>query len=151
VENYLRGYELVGVNQNSPNKEAVEEIINIALSTDIQGGRPNELPVNVAALEDDLLHNNYRKMNKMSGMKYTLNDKGYTDLEFYDFEFGYQEEMQMFLEICKNGTVLKPLDMEISDILAKETEGYFDDRLGIEEALDQVESKINLYLREQGR
>lgn len=151
VENYLIGYNLVGINQNSPNREAAEEIINIALSTDIQGGRPNELPVNVTALEEDLLHNNYREMNKMSGMKNTLNDKGDIDYDFYDFEFGYQEEMQMFLEMCKNGTVLEPLDMEISDILAKETEGYFEDRVGIKETLDQVESKVNLYLSEQGR
>lgn len=148
VENYLIGYDLVGINQNSPNKEAAEEIINIALSTTVQGGRPNELPVNIVALEDDLLHNNYREMNKMSGMKYILNDKGDID---YDFEFGYQEEMQMFLEMCKHGTVLRPLDMEISEILAKETEGYFEDRLGSEETLDQLESKIDLYLSEQER
>lgn len=150
LDNILMGQIVVGINENSNNKEEAEEIIRIALSTEVQGGREG-LPVNLTALEEELLHNNYREINKLRYTVYSYSTDGYLDYDFKIHEFGYLEEMEQFLEICKKGNSIKPLDNDIMEILAKETEGYLEGREQLDETVDKVETMINLYLSEQGK
>lgn len=149
-DSILMGQTIVGINENSSNKEEAQELIRTALSTEVQGGREG-LPVNLTSLEEELLHNNYREINKIPYIAYNYGKDGYLDYEFKNLEFGYLEEMEQFLEICKKGRSIKPLDNDIMEILAKETEGYFEGREQLDEAVNQEETMVNLYLSEQGK
>ncbi len=145
-QNIAYGTNLIAINRNSKNKKTAEEILQVALSSETQGGEG--LPVNLTALTELLLYNNHSKNNWMMYYLYKEpSDEGIM-YDLKDFDFGYPEEMKKCLEECKNTTFLKPLNSSIQQILVQESEPYFVGMIGLDEAVNNIERKVNLYISE---
>ncbi len=145
-ENIAIPVELVGINNSSKNQDAAKEIVSIALSKEVQSNEAlSHFPVREDALEDWILRNNYSEYKPM----YVIWENDGTVKDQVEFEWGYEKEMQQFLESCKKAKLMKPMDPQIYEIIRDESEAYFNDNMEIDETVNNITHKINLYLSEQ--
>ena len=143
-ENIATAVETIGINSASKNQEAAKEIMSIALSKEVQseGG----LSVRNDLLEECILHpDKYCEFKPM----YVIWEEDGTVKDQVEFEWGYEKEMQQFLESCKKAKLMKPMDPQIYEIIRDESEAYFNDNMEIDETVNNIAHKINLYLSEQ--
>ena len=143
-ENIATAVETIGINSASKNQEAAKEIMSIALSKEVQsdGG----FSVRNDLLEDCILHpDKYYEFKPM----YIIWEEDATVKDQVEFEWGYEKEMQQFLESCKKAKLMKPMDPQLYEIIKEESEAYFNDDMEIDETVNNISQKINLYLSEQ--
>ncbi|MHC1749282.1 MAG: hypothetical protein AB9856_13435 [Cellulosilyticaceae bacterium] len=140
---YLK--QLVGVNSQSNKKEEAKELLRLALSKEVQQADLYDgLSVYKPVIKDWFLTNNKRE-NTFA--YYTL---WYgEDHEFINFDWGYLDEMQDFIERLQKAKVIKPMDSNLLRIIEQESEGYFKGEIEVDEAIKNITGKVELYLSEK--
>lgn len=137
---------IVGINAQSNQKDIAREIIEIALSQEVQGSNVNDgFAVNQEALEASL--------QVRSDMSFSFADpegKG-RSLEILMDEKtkdAYSQELKKFLGLCQNVKVPVTVDELLIEIILEETKGYFNGESTAIEAAQAVSSRIRAYLIE---
>ena len=155
-ENVAEAMTLVAINKNSNNKEGAEEFLRLGLSEKIQDETWHSLPVNENSLQKEIFPE-FKKDNPEENVIYvydsTIKYEGNNLAcgSSFKFEYGYKEKMQEFIEDCKTAEVIKPIDESVRKIIYDEVLAYGKDEKSLEQAIESIEKKVNLYLSEQGK
>lgn len=153
-ENIAEGRTLVAINKNSKNKEGAKEFLEMGLSEKIQERSLIwSLPVNKNCLQKEIF-NKYNENLLDAGIMYTSTIKYEGNKLVYGdsikFEYGYKDKMNEFIEDCGTAQIIKPIDENIRKIIYDEALAYGNDEKSLDQAVDTIEKKVNLYLSEQG-
>lgn len=159
-KNIIEPQSIIAITKNSKRQEEAKNFIKIALSEEVQGSvdtlfsfNRGGMPVNLNALTDSLIYNNH--MKEVSGedwivyARWTNADGEGIGLEAVTDEFRYPEKMKAYLEQCKTAKVSKPIDEMIRNIISEEALKYLNDEIPLDQAVGNIEEKMNLYRMEQ--
>ena len=70
-------------------------------------------------------------------------------MDIKDYNVWYTDEGKYYIEALKNAQALMPMDEQVLDIIQKEAEGYFKGEISVDEAVEKIKQKVDVYLGEQ--
>lgn len=150
--NIAQGIEAVAINKNAKNKEGARELIHLALSDKVQ--QENEyyqFSVNENVLKEQLSSKSFGDDNLIFFGTYKLAGDHLTYGASDRLPFTCEEELKAFFEECKTAQIYHPIDENVRKIISDEANAFFNNEITVEQAVVNIEKKVNLYLGEQGK
>ena len=135
---------ILSINAASKNQQIAKDIIEMALSEEIQDiDIEDGFPVNKASFEKWIQGKTY---NKEFGYGFSQNIDGKYCLLLVSW--GYEEELAKYYEYCKSAKIPVVIDEKLLKIILEESAGYFDGDLTVQEAVANIKQKAEFYLAE---
>ena len=148
IQNLYHPVGIVGVNQNSTQKDLAEEFLKFLLSEEVQSVQQKEgLPVLADSMDGlkEELDSTY--MNSLSsGWRFETEDG---EMEFIAFGYAVtEEELRGLLDMSR--TLNKPLiqDRAVWGIYQENAEKYLEGSIDVDEAVETIAQKADTYLAE---
>ena len=150
--NIAQGAELVAINKNAKNKEGAKELIGLALSDKVQEQNKNsQLSVNENILKRQLSAESFGSDKIVFFSAVKLANDHLTDSASERLPFTCEKELKTFLEECKIAQIYPSIDENVRKIISDEANAFFNNEITVEQAVSNIEKKVNLYLAEQGK
>ena len=150
--NIAQGIEAVAINKNAKNKEGARELIHLALSDKVQQENDYfQFSVNENILKEQLSSKSFAndKIIYFSTVKLANDHLTYGASD--RLPFTCEEQLKTFLEECKTAQIYHPIDENVRKIISDEANAFFNNEITVEQAVVNIEKKVNLYLGEQGK
>lgn len=148
IQNLYHPVGIVGVNQNSTQKDLAEEFLKFLLSEEVQSVQQKEgLPVlsdSMDGLKEELGGTYMRSLG--SGWKFETEDG---EMEFIAYGYAVtEEELQGLTDMSR--TLTKPLiqDRAVWGIYQENAEKYLEGSIDVDEAVETIAQKADTYLAE---
>ena len=148
--------QLIGINAKTDNLEEIQELMKIVYSKEIAEKRLGKFSVQQEVNESVILGEQMQSSAysdeshplKEWGISFGVtNEKGGMDIK--DYNVWYSDEGKYYIEALKNAQALMPMDEQVLDIIQKEAEGYFKGEISVDEAVEKIKQKVDVYLGEQ--
>ncbi len=157
-KNLINLQQLIGINAASDKVEEIQELLTIAFSKEILGRSYGNLTLEKETAESMLLGENTRKVIG-SGEAYKMKDDGIDfarigengEMEIKNIPKWYTEDAKYYINNLKDAKALKPMDGKILSIIQKESEDYFKGNISVNEAVQHIGEKVEIYLSEQNK
>lgn len=163
-ENVVKLNQLIGINAASDKQEAIREILMLTFSKEGAKKEENNLNNGISIYQDIaeevLLGENEMKTigdsdDVMTSKEMRASFMGYREGsgqdEIKDIQDWYTEDVNHYIEHLKNATVVKPIDDKVLTILQEESEDYFKGSISVDEAVQHIKAKMDIYLSEQSK
>ena len=135
---------ILSINAASKNQEIAKDIIQIALSEEIQDiDIEDGFPVNKASFEKWIQGKTYNK-----NMWYSVGQQIEGKLCKLTIGWGYEEELTKYYDYCKEAKIPVVIDQKLLQIILDESAGYFDGDITVQEAVQNIKQKAEFYLAE---
>ena len=135
---------ILSINAASKNQEIAKDIIEMALSEDIQDTDIEDgFPINKVSFEKWLKGKTFNK-NTSFGV-FDVNEG-----KQYKLQIGWKDEYDLaqYYEYCKSAKIPVVIDEKLLKIILEESAGYFDGDLTVQEAVTNIKQKTEFYLAE---
>ena len=135
---------ILSINAASKNQEIAKDIIEMALSEDIQDTDIEDgFPINKVSFEKWLKGKTFNK-NTSFGV-FDVNEG-----KQYKLQIGWEDEYDLakYYEYCKSAKIPVVIDEKLLKIILEESAGYFDGDLTVQEAVTNIKQKAEFYLAE---
>lgn len=148
--------QLIGINAKTDNLEEIQELMKIVYSKEIAEKRLGDFSVQQEVNESVILGEQMQSSAysdeshplKEWGISFGVtNEKG--DMDIKDYNVWYSDEGKYYIEVLKNAQALMPMDEQVLDIIQKEAEGYFKGEISVDEVVEKIKQKVDVYLGEQ--
>lgn len=134
-------YCSLAINAASKHKELAQEIIKMALSEEIQNNDTGDgYPVNKRSFESWINGKSFDQ-----SLSYSFGEGGDRKVSV---EWGHEEELKHFYDICKKVTLPSTIDENLLEIILEGSKDYFNDSITIEETMKVIKEKMMIYLSE---
>lgn len=154
---YLFAYAMAGVNATTKNADHVWEFIRFLLVEDnlIYDKAWNNIPVLKSAVQQkmDYALNPYAEFE---GKTITINDDGtfevdgvHQDMTYNPTPYFTEAQVDTFYALIDQSTRVYELDITANEIMQNVAWRYFSGLCTLDEAVDQIQSRISTYLSEQ--
>ncbi|MGL4345555.1 MAG: hypothetical protein ACRCTE_10180 [Cellulosilyticaceae bacterium] len=141
VEGVFEPYCTLAINSRSEQKELAQQMIQIALSEDVQNKDTGcGYPVNKTAFQNWINGSSFNQeasytMGNGSGQKLSV-------------QWGYESELASFYDMCQGVIVPSHLDEDLLDIVLEGSRGYFEGTISIDETMKNIKQRVTIYLAE---
>lgn len=162
-ENLVNLCGLIGINATSDKKEAIQEILTTTFSKELAMKNDNILNKGISVQQDRaeelLLGEDTQTTAGSSDEVSTAKDWGSSfarvkedgQMEIKDILTWYTEDVEYYIERLTDAKVLRPMDSKMLTIIQKESEDYFKGSISVDEAVQHIKEKIDIYLSEQNK
>lgn len=144
---------VLGINAQSQSAELAKEFVKAALSEEVQGAAVGQgLPVNAAAFDASTQEDpEMARAGFFSAYGTTLTDKDGADVPiFLQVKYPPEEYRQEWAQRLKTLDTPVTMDGTLQTMLEEETADFFAGKSGLDETVDRLVKKLELYHAEQG-
>lgn len=139
--NKYTAHTIVGINNNSKNKDIAKDFIKLLLSEDIQKqANGYGVPINKKAFEDWSDKNTYNGYCGITDSE--------TDFMFMAEEPVAKEVLSKYQPIVEGADTLIDYDSTIYDMIVNQLDDFFEENITAASLVDNVNAKASIYLKE---